>query len=170
MSETGETPQDEPPGDTETTPHARTVGLQSRMLTELASCGNISQAARAAGIHRATHHGWVASDPIYAQDAREAMEMFKDTLRAEITRRARDGWDEVRFDRQGNQYTVRMYSDRMMELQAKALMPEYRDGARPSDDDPTRTPELELTRDEKRAMRQALDRARAGEPVSAEPS
>lgn len=149
-------------GDIGATPHAReTLVAQGRFLEALARTGNVSAAARETGTHRATHHGWVQTSPAYAENTRDAMEMFRDSLRDEITRRARDGWDEpVRWDNQGNvTATVRKYSDRMLELQAKALMPEYRDGVKAVDgaSEPSEQP---LSWDEQREARQALERAR----------
>ena len=52
----------------------------------------------------------------------------------EIFRRAQEGWDEPVY---GGRYrqevvgSVRRYSDRLLELRAKALMPEYRDKPAP---------------------------------------
>ena len=87
----------------------------------------MAAAAKAAGIWRKTHYRWL-KDQSYAEEFQDAQEEFRDRIRAEIRRRAIDGWDEpVVYQGVLTGAVVRKYSDRMLELMAKAYCPEFRD-------------------------------------------
>lgn len=61
------------------------------------------------------------------------MEQAKGAVGAELHRRAVEGWDEPIYGgrcRKRIVGTTRKYSDRLLELRAKALLPEYRDQRR----------------------------------------
>jgi len=63
------------------------------MLSALSQTGNVSAAARAAGIARRTHYDWLASDPSYGPAVDQAMEEAADVLEAVARKRAIVGSD-----------------------------------------------------------------------------
>ncbi len=105
-------------------------------LRELAMHGIVARAARAAS-PAAGSRGAVQSfrdhrirDRDFAQAWEEAKEQARGNVEAEIHRRAVEGYEEPIFGgphREKIVGTVKRYSDRLLELRAKALMPEYRD-------------------------------------------
>lgn len=62
-------------------------------LAAYRACGNISKAARIAGVHRSMHYDWL-DDPAYAADFASAHEEACDALEEEARLRAVDGWQE----------------------------------------------------------------------------
>ena len=109
------------------TPKMATRDRQA-VLDALAQGHSITKACELAGVERRGVYGWRVKEPEFAQAFDEALERGNDALRDEIRRRGVDGWDEPVFY-QGEQCgAIRKYSDRMLELQAKARMPyEYRE-------------------------------------------
>ncbi len=106
-------------------------------LAELARHGSVVRAARAASPRASARFGAKQTfadererDPEFARQWEEAMEMAKADVEHEIYRRAQEGWEEPIY---GGRYreqvvgTVRRYSDRLLELRAKALLPAYRE-------------------------------------------
>lgn len=107
-------------------------------LDELRGHGVVARAARRASPDSIT--GAVtsfrdarASDGEFAAAWDAALEDARAEVEYELHRRAVEGWDEPIY---GGRYrervvgTVRRYSDRLLELRVKGLMPEYREGAR----------------------------------------
>lgn len=114
---------------------AMTDERKAAFLGELAEHGVVARAARAASPH--SEDGCVMSfrderdrDPDFAAAWDEAMEQARGKIEFEIHRRAVEGYEEAIY---GGRYrekvvgTVRRYSDRLLELRAKALLPEYRE-------------------------------------------
>lgn len=108
---------------------------RATFLRELAAHGIVARAARAASPHSA--HGCVQSFRDLRDDDREfaaawddAMDEARGAVESELHRRAVEGVDELIY---GGRYrekvvgTVKKYSDRLLELRVKALLPEYRD-------------------------------------------
>lgn len=108
---------------------------KSTFLQELARHGVLVRAARAASPHSKV--GALQSfkdertrDDQFAADWDAAMEHARGEVEHELYRRAQEGWEEPIY---GGRYkeqvvgTVRRYSDRLLELRAKALLPTYRD-------------------------------------------
>lgn len=106
-------------------------------LLELSRHGSLVRAARAASPRASSRYGAKQTfldererDPEFAAQWEEAMEAAKADIEHEIYRRAQEGWDEPIY---GGRYreqvvgTVRRYSDRLLELRAKALLPAYRE-------------------------------------------
>lgn len=106
-------------------------------LLELSRHGSVVRAARAASPRASARFGAKQTfqdererDPEFAAQWEEAMEMAKADVEHEIYRRAQEGWEEPIY---GGRYreqvvgTVRRYSDRLLELRAKALLPAYRE-------------------------------------------
>jgi hypothetical protein len=110
---------------------------KAAFLAELARHGIAMRAARAASPHSAT--GCLSTfaderqrDLAFATAWDEAVDGARAEIEHEIYRRAQQGYDEPVF---GGKYrervvgTVRRYSDRLLELRARALLPAYRDAA-----------------------------------------
>lgn len=96
-------------------------------LDSFAEDANVMSAARAAGIHRSTVYVWLEHDSDFSAAFNLAKETAKDVVKAEIKRRAIDGWKEEVYQLGHYAGTVRKYSDTLLIFHAKMLMPEYRD-------------------------------------------
>jgi hypothetical protein len=66
---------------------------QVAFLTAVAELGTITRAALVAGVHRSMHYDWLA-DEAYTKAFNDAEEMFRDSVRTEVHRRAVEGWLE----------------------------------------------------------------------------
>ena len=108
-------------------------------LAELSRHGIASRAARAASPHTECPSGCLSTfkderqrDPVFAAAWEEAVDAARADLEHEIYRRAQEGYDEPVFGGKFREQvvgTVRRYSDRLLELRARALLPAYRDAA-----------------------------------------
>ncbi len=112
-----------------------TPDRKATFLAELARHGIVARAARAASPH--SERGCIMSfrderqrDEGFGAEWAEALEVAKGAVESELHRRGVEGWDEPIF---GGKYketivgTVRKYSDRLLELRVKALLPHYRE-------------------------------------------
>lgn len=113
---------------------AKKLALQALFLETYAGCGVISTACAAAGINRRRHWEW-SKDPAYREKFDEAHARACDVIRQEIFRRGVEGWEEPVFGKlpgkdtgSGEVGRIRKFSDRMLEILAKAKMPtEFRE-------------------------------------------
>lgn len=106
-------------------------------LAELARHGILVRAARAASPRASTRYGAVQTfkdererDPAFAAQWQEAVEAAKASIEHELYRRAQEGWEEPIFGGKHREQivgTVRKYSDRLLELRARAMLPSYRE-------------------------------------------
>ena len=106
-------------------------------LAELARHGILVRAARAASPRASSRYGAVQTfkdertrDEDFAAQWDEAMQAAEASVEHELYRRAQEGWDEPIFGGRHKERivgTVRRYSDRLLELRAKALLPAYRE-------------------------------------------
>lgn len=112
---------------------ARANVWQDRFLEEYARLGNVTFAARLAGVDPSTVRAARARQVGFAVRMKAAEYGYCDRIRLEIHRRAVEGVEKPVFgtvvDANGNRVTgrvgeIREYSDRMLELEAKARMPE----------------------------------------------
>lgn len=108
---------------------------QDPFIEELADCGNISAACKAAGIHRMTAYRTRDKDPVFAQRWDEAINKALDSLEKEAWRRAREGVTRIEpIMYQGEQVAEKIiteYSDKMLELLLKSNRPtKYREQIR----------------------------------------
>lgn len=119
-------PPDETPANpaTEETLRARVRAL---FIEVFRRTGNVTAAADAAGVTRATPYRWREADPAFAAAWAEAEESATDALEAEARRRAVDGWDEPVFYKGEARGVVRKYSDRMLEILLKGHRPAFRE-------------------------------------------
>lgn len=112
---------------------------KAAFLAELARHGIANRAARAASPHTTSPTGCLSTfaderqrDPAFAAAWEEAIDTARAEVEHEIYRRSTEGVLEPVF---GGRYketvvgTVRKYSDRLLELRARALLPAYRDAA-----------------------------------------
>ena len=98
-------------------------------LAALEASGNISAAARQAGVGRATTYRHRKAEPEFAAAWEEAMETAADAVEEEIRRRGVDGWEEPVFHGGQEVARIRRYSDILLMFLAKKLRPEFRDNA-----------------------------------------
>lgn len=167
MSETGETPQDEgTTADASGQPSrtyvrdARTSASQGRFAAAFAVKGNISQAAEVAEVHRQRHYDWMKSDPDYPAMFLDAGRQYVESLEAEATRRAREGWDEPVYQ-QGRQVgTVRKHSDQLLMFLMRGHDSKYKDVAPAKDVSPD---PIGLDERQRQIMMDELDRLAASE-------
>ncbi len=117
--------------------HPLSAERKAAFLTELARHGIAMRAARAASPHTST--GALSTfqderqrDTEFAEAWDDAVEAARADVEHEIYRRSTEGVEEPVY---GGRYketvvgTVRRYSDRLLELRARALLPAYRDAA-----------------------------------------
>jgi hypothetical protein len=100
---------------------------QKLFLEAYAEHANVLLSAKAAHINRTTVYVWLEHDEDFSFAFNQAKEDAKDTLRAEIYRRGKEGWDEDIYQLGKFAGKVRKYDTTLLIFQAKALMPEYRD-------------------------------------------
>lgn len=116
--------------------HKNNEAKRAAFLAAYAECGNITEAARRAGIDRTSHYRWI-QEPDYADAFRAAEEQAVEMLEREARRRAIEGLRKKKFDRNGNpiidpetgeQYVEHEYSDTLLIFLLKGARPEkYRD-------------------------------------------
>lgn len=110
-----------------------------RFLAALAETGNVTAAARAAGVNRDTFYQRRDADEDFARAAAQSLETATDALELEARRRAHDGCPRVKFHKgeplavpgPGGEpvpYVEHEYSDTLLIFLLKAHRPEkYRD-------------------------------------------
>lgn len=111
---------------------AQMAQAQKAKLPEaFARYGTITAATKAVGVGRRTHYNWLETDPEYAAAFADATEAFRESLEAEMFRRAVDGVDEPVFDDKGRLVTTRKkYSDTLLIFALKGAAPaKYKDNA-----------------------------------------
>jgi hypothetical protein len=100
---------------------------QKVFLASFSQNANVLVSARAAGVSRQTVYSWLEHDEDFHFAYNQAKEDAKDVLRAEIYRRAVEGWEEDVYQLAKFAGTVRKYDTTLLIFHAKMLMPEYRD-------------------------------------------
>lgn len=97
--------------------------VQRAFLDAYAQMGNITAAAKAAGVDPCNHRkNWV-KDPVYLELFREADEQATEILEAEAIRRASRGTDKPIFHKGKQVGSVREYSDPLLMFLLKARRP-----------------------------------------------
>ena len=98
-------------------------------LAAYARCGNLSEAARIAGVNRLSHYEWL-NDERYAQVFEQAQDIAIDYLEAVARDRATKGWLEPVFYHGEVVGHVRKYSDTLLIFLLKGARPDkFRDNA-----------------------------------------
>jgi hypothetical protein len=101
-------------------------------LTALAAGGHVLQAAKVAGVSRATVYRQRVSDEDFAVAWADAIEESIETLEREMLRRAAEGVEEPVFYMGKQIATVRKFSDTLLIFALKSKRPEiYRDNHQP---------------------------------------
>ncbi len=99
-------------------------------LAAYCTTGNVSEAARLAGINRLSHYDWLHSDERYAAVFEQAVEISGDYLEAVARDRATKGWLEPVYYHGTVVGHVRKYSDTLLIFLLKGVRPEkFRDNA-----------------------------------------
>lgn len=105
-----------------------TTKKKKDFLAKYAKLGNITYAAKEAGIDRTTHFKWIAKDEAYAAKFASAREEAADLLEAEVLRRGVQGVDEPVFYQGEVCGYIRKYSDVLLIFLLKGTRPEkFRD-------------------------------------------
>lgn len=100
---------------------------QAAFLAAFIELANESGACRAVSIDRSTVRQWEEHDAAFSLKYQDAREQVNDSIRGEIFRRAKTGYDEEVATPKGDVVTIHKYSDRLMEFLAKARMSEFRE-------------------------------------------
>lgn len=100
--------------------------IQSAFLDSFKKTANISDSCEAAGIDRSTFYDWLEKYESFSLLYNQAKEIANDAIRAEIRRRAVEGYTE-QVVIGGKVQTVRKYSDTLLIFLAKSRMTEFRE-------------------------------------------
>ena len=95
-----------------------------KFIERLRECGNVSEAARHAGVSRKTVYKERNSSEPFRDDWDDAMEEGVDALELEARRRASEGWEEPVFYEGRQVATVRKYSDTLLIFLLKGRRPD----------------------------------------------
>ncbi len=108
----------------------RTPQKDGKFLAELARCGLVTQAARAAGYTRSCVYVWRHDDATFGELWDDAIAEYTEGLEAEADRRAKDGVAKPVFYLGEQCGVIQQYSDTLLMFRLKALKPEvYRERA-----------------------------------------
>jgi hypothetical protein len=97
---------------------------RATFLAALEASGNVSAAARRAGVGRATANRHRAGEAEFREAWAEALEVAADALEEEVRRRAVDGWDEPVFHAGEICGYIRRYDGRLLMFLLAAIRPE----------------------------------------------
>jgi hypothetical protein len=104
---------------------AKTDNDKQLFLDALARTGIIADACREAKVSRPAVHSWRSKDPEFSAAYDAALEDAGDALESEARRRAIEGVERRRFDKDGNVVLEEVvYSDSLMALLLKANKPD----------------------------------------------
>lgn len=113
---------------------AETQLLQEKFLKTFSETANVRSACIDAGIDRSTIRKWEEHDEHFSFRYKLAKDEADDLVRAEIRRRAVEGYERPRvscgklvYDDEGNLVTETVYSDNLLALLARARLPEFRE-------------------------------------------
>jgi len=106
---------------------AFTQQVTANILNHLVNYGVVTHACMSQGVSRRTLNELVKEYPGLSALKDEAKDLYRDKVSRAVHNRAIDGWLEPVFYQGQLTGYVRKFSDRMLELQAKRYVPEYRD-------------------------------------------
>ena len=104
-----------------------TAGRRRTFLDTLAAGLTVTQAADAAGVHRATPYRWREEDRTFAADWTQAERAGTDTLIGEARRRAVDGVDKGIYYSGKRVDSTRAYSDTLLMFLLRQRDPSFRE-------------------------------------------
>lgn len=93
---------------------------RSAALASLQVAGNMSEAARAAGVDRGTLYEWRQADKAFDEACKRACEVAWDRAEREAYRRAVEGWEEPVYQGGVQVGVTRRYSDTMLQSVLRA--------------------------------------------------
>lgn len=99
------------------------------VLNEIAVQGTMIRACQRVGVSMGNFSMQCSRKPALKKLVREAKAIYGERLAEAIHKRGVEGWEEPVFYQGVEVGTIRKYSDRMLEIQAKRHVPEYRDKA-----------------------------------------
>jgi hypothetical protein len=111
-------------------PNLFDMDKQARFCEEYAKHGRKKQAADVVGVSLNTIQRYGSADPIFKEMLAEAQASYRDHVAEEVYRRAIIGVDKAHLGGQFKDEVVlveKVYSDRLLELEAKRVDPAYRD-------------------------------------------
>lgn len=92
-----------------------------------AETGRQVESAKMAGVNSSTVFAYRKNNPDFAEMFAEAADEYKERIHREVYRRGVEGVEEEIYGKEGLLGTKRVYSDRLLELEAKRVDPSYRD-------------------------------------------
>jgi len=104
-----------------------TPSVCAAVLNHVVNYGVYAHACLSQGVSYRTFLELVKQYPGFEALKKEAMDLYRDKVRRAVHNRAITGWLEPQFHQGQFCGYVRKFSDRMLELQAKRVDPEYRD-------------------------------------------
>jgi len=106
---------------------AWTKRVCASVLNHIVNYGVIAHACLSQGVSYRNFEDLVKDHPGFASLKAEAQELYRDKVSRAVHNRAITGWLEPQYYKGSFIGFIRKYSDRMLELQAKRYVPEYRD-------------------------------------------
>lgn len=97
---------------------------KTAFLAAYAEVGNVTRAAEIAEVDRSMHYYWMANDPDYKDQFREAESQANDRLEQEARRRAVEGTQKPVFQGGKQVGVVQEYSDTLLIFLMKGAMPD----------------------------------------------
>lgn len=113
-----------------TGPYVFDLDRQQRFCQAYSRHGRKKQAAEEAGVSLATVQRYLSADPVFKDMFAEAAETYRDHIAEEVYRRAVTGIDKPIIGGQFRDEIIgheKVYSDRLLELEAKRVDPSYRE-------------------------------------------
>jgi hypothetical protein len=103
---------------------AQTAINKAKFIEAFSATGNVSAAAKLAGVGRRTHYDWLKEDEAYKVAFADAVDEAADRLEVEARRRAVTGNVKPVFHKGVQVGTVREYSDTLLIFLLKGARPE----------------------------------------------
>lgn len=97
------------------------------VLNHIVNYGVLAHACLSQGVSYRTFETLVKDYPDFGSLKDEAQELYRDKVSRAVHNRAITGWLEPQYYKGAFSGYIRKFSDRMLELQAKRYIPEYRD-------------------------------------------
>ena len=97
------------------------------VLNHIVNYGVVAHACLSQGVSYRTFKDLIKAYPAFEKLKAEARELYRDKVSRAVHNRAIVGWLEPQFFKGEFCGYIRKFSDRMLEMQAKRYVPEYRD-------------------------------------------
>src|SRR4051812_12683401 len=103
------------------------IAIKQAFLDSFRTLGVVSRAATDAGVSRQTVYAWRKQDQDFHAAFTEAEEDSRDLIRAEVHRRAIEGWKEPVYYQGVECGQITKYSDALLMKMMRARLSEYRE-------------------------------------------